>query len=158
MVIKEDMYSDVQEMEDLIINTLGTEEALNAITKALDVDTKNDIYKYIIRVYDLSNEEDLEEGLEDYGFDDYDDYDDRRNDSGEWEFDGYVFDPYSPWTQIYKDVIEKEIDRYWSYVSDGSMTQEEAEEFIDSKISYLEQDFGEFPNVKKAIDKYYTGE
>ncbi len=156
MVIKEDMLNDVQEMEDLIIDTLGVEEALNTITKALDVDTKNDIYKYIIRVYDLStNNEDFNEGLEDYGFVDY--YDDRRNDSGEWEFDGYVFDPYSPWTQIWNDVIAKEIDRYWSYVSDGSMTQKEAEEIIDSKISYLEQDFGEFSNVKKAINKYYSG-
>ena len=49
MVIKEDMLNDVQEMEDLIINTLGTEEALNAITNALDVDTKNDIYKQMER-------------------------------------------------------------------------------------------------------------
>lgn len=155
MVIKEDMFNDVQEMEDLIIDTLGVEETLNAITKALDVDTKNDIYKYIIRVYDLStNNEEFNEGLEDYGFDDY--YDDRRNDSGEWEFDGYVFDPYSHWTQIWNDVIEKVIDRYFNYVSNGSMTQEEAEETIDAKISYLERDFGTFPNVKKAIDKYYS--
>lgn len=143
MVIKEDMLNDVQEMEDLIINTLGTEEALNAITKALDVDTKNDIYEYIIRVYDLSNDEDIEEGLDN---------------SEEFEFDGYSFDPNSHWTQIWKDVIEPIINDHFESFSRGLTSQEEMEDDVDAIINIFAEEFGYYPNVKKAIDKYFTGE
>ena len=140
MVIKEDMLNDVQEMEDLIIDTLGTEEALNAITKALDVDTKNDIYEYIIRVYDLHNDEDIEEGLDN---------------SEEFEFDGYTFDPNSHWTQIWKDVIEPIIDDHFESFSRGLVSQEEMEDDVDAIINYFEAEFGEYPNVKKATDKFF---
>ena len=125
MVIKEDMYSNVQKMEDLIIDTLGTEEALNAIIKALDVDTKNDIYEYIIRVYDLSNGEDIEEGL---------------NNSKEFEFDGYTFDPNSPWTQIWKDVIQPITDDHFESFSRGLTSQEEMEDDVDARKHFQESE------------------
>lgn len=41
--------------EEELINRLGTEEFLNALLKAMDVDTKNNLFKYIDRCY-LSNE------------------------------------------------------------------------------------------------------
>ena len=38
--IKEDSYDEMYSKEDLIIDTLGYEGAFNAISKALDTDTK----------------------------------------------------------------------------------------------------------------------
>ncbi len=45
----------VDSMEAEIIDGLGEAGALEAITRALDYDTKEDIYSYIIRVYDLES-------------------------------------------------------------------------------------------------------
>ena len=42
-------FEKVDAMENLIIENLGNEGALFAIIKALDYDTKKDIYEYIIR-------------------------------------------------------------------------------------------------------------
>ena len=62
--IKEDTYNDMYSKEDIIIDALGYEGAFNAVSKALDTDTKNDIYDYIIRVYELdTDEEDYEESI-----------------------------------------------------------------------------------------------
>ena len=46
-------FEKVDAMEELIIENLGTEGALSAIIKALDYDTKADIYDYIIRCHDI---------------------------------------------------------------------------------------------------------
>ena len=46
-------FEKVDNMENLIIENLGVEDALYSIIKALDYDTKEDIYDYIIRCYDI---------------------------------------------------------------------------------------------------------
>ncbi len=45
--------SGIDAMEDEIKEALGTEEMLAAVLRALDYDTKADIYDYIKRMYDL---------------------------------------------------------------------------------------------------------
>lgn len=50
-------FEKVNAMEDLIIESLGEAGALDAICQALDYDTKEDIYDYIIRMYDIEEEE-----------------------------------------------------------------------------------------------------
>ena len=59
--IKSNTMSDVDDMEQLIIDALGTDGYYEAVSRALDYDTKADIYDYIIRVYDLDYEEKEEE-------------------------------------------------------------------------------------------------
>lgn len=46
-------FEKVDTMENLIIENLGAEGALDAIIRALDYDTKEDIYDYIIRCHDI---------------------------------------------------------------------------------------------------------
>lgn len=46
-------FEKVDTMEELIIENLGVEDALFSIIKALDYDTKADIYDYIIRCHDI---------------------------------------------------------------------------------------------------------
>lgn len=48
----------IDEIEEKIKDMLGTEEMLEAICRALDYDTKADIYHYIWRMYGLDEEED----------------------------------------------------------------------------------------------------
>ena len=84
MIIKEDMMTQVNELEDKIIEYLGYEEAFKAVSKALDVDTKNDIYKFICTTYEIPL----------------------------YEFDGYEFDPESDWTDIWDSVIQPIIDEH----------------------------------------------
>ena len=61
------MYKDClticNEREEKLLEYLGADELLLAITKALDVDTKNYIYTEILRDYDISDigEEEEEE-------------------------------------------------------------------------------------------------
>ena len=61
------MYKDsltiCNEREEKLLEYLGADELLLAITKALSVDTKNYIYTEILRDYDISDigEEDEEE-------------------------------------------------------------------------------------------------
>lgn len=46
-------FEKVDAMENLIIENLGAECALDAIIRALDYDIKEDIYDYIIRCYEI---------------------------------------------------------------------------------------------------------
>lgn len=46
-------FEKVDTMEELIIENLGAEDALFSIIKALDYDTKADIYDYIIRCHNI---------------------------------------------------------------------------------------------------------
>ena len=46
-------FENVDTMEELIIENLGAEGALFEIIKALDYDTKEDIYEYIIRCHGI---------------------------------------------------------------------------------------------------------
>lgn len=55
---------EVNDMEDLIIESMGYEGYYEAVSRALNYDTKADIYDYIIRVYEL-NVEEYEEDEED---------------------------------------------------------------------------------------------
>lgn len=57
-------YDRANYFEEELINRLGTEELLNALLKAMDVDTKNDLFEYIDRCY-LANE--ISEELESEG-------------------------------------------------------------------------------------------
>ena len=50
-------FKEIDEMEERIIDALGESGALDAITAALDYDIKEDIYDYIIRNYELEDEE-----------------------------------------------------------------------------------------------------
>ena len=43
----------VDKLEEKIIDALGHEQALQEISKALDYATKEDIYDYIIRMWDI---------------------------------------------------------------------------------------------------------
>ena len=53
------MYKDsltlANEREEKLIEHLGVDEFLLSISKALDVDTKNNIYSYIMRQWDISD-------------------------------------------------------------------------------------------------------
>lgn len=60
MIIKEDTRDKVLAMEEAIVDTLGYEEAFNALTKALGTDALYDNYEYIIRVYEIPYGEDDE--------------------------------------------------------------------------------------------------
>lgn len=46
-------FSGIDAMEEEIKEALGTEKMLDAVLRALDYDTKADIYDYIKRMYDL---------------------------------------------------------------------------------------------------------
>lgn len=48
----------VDRMEEAIIEALGVEGALDAITRALSYDTKEDIYSYIMRCHDIEEPQD----------------------------------------------------------------------------------------------------
>lgn len=50
-------FSRVDTMEQALLEELGESTFLDAITRALDYDTKEDIYKYIARCYDIDLEE-----------------------------------------------------------------------------------------------------
>ena len=43
----------MDKLEEKIIDALGHEQALQEISKALDYATKEDIYDYIIRMWDI---------------------------------------------------------------------------------------------------------
>jgi len=46
-------FDTVDAMEEAILNELGAEEFLDALTVALSYDTKAEVYKYIIRMYEV---------------------------------------------------------------------------------------------------------
>ncbi len=48
----------VDELEKQIIDAMGPAAALDAITRALDYDTKAEIYAYIMRSYDIEPDDD----------------------------------------------------------------------------------------------------
>ncbi len=52
-IYKDERMQRVDDMEETIINNLGERGALDAITQALSYDQKEEIYSYIVRVYDL---------------------------------------------------------------------------------------------------------
>ena len=52
-----DTFARINRKEEAIIEALGFEGALEAISKALSYDTKDDIYEYIIRCYEVEFEE-----------------------------------------------------------------------------------------------------
>ena len=49
---------NVDKMEETIVNALGYEESFEALSRALNYDTKQEMYEYIIRMYDLNQDED----------------------------------------------------------------------------------------------------
>ena len=61
MVKITDRMKKVDAIEERMIDYLGTEEMLLSIIKALDYDTKEDIYDYICRCYDIDIEDITEE-------------------------------------------------------------------------------------------------
>ena len=126
MIIKEDMMNDVNAMEDKIIEALGYEEAFLSVSKALDVDTKNDVYKYIMRNWDIPMDDEDEE----------------------FEFDGYEFDPYSNWTDIWDDVIQPIIESYQEH-------DYEYEDDLDAKINMFLDEYSDYPSVRLACEKFF---
>ena len=50
-------FDSVDQMEDIILETLGAETFLDALIKALDYDTKRDMYEYIMRCYEIPFDE-----------------------------------------------------------------------------------------------------
>ena len=56
-----DRMDKVNMMEETIVEQLGYEDAFKALSKALSYDTKEDMYEYITRCYEIKIEEDDEE-------------------------------------------------------------------------------------------------
>ena len=48
-----DRMETVDKMEESIIEALGYEQAFEALSKALSYDTKEDMYKYIMRMHEI---------------------------------------------------------------------------------------------------------
>lgn len=46
-------FDSVDAMEDAILESMGAQGFLDALTRAMDYDTKDDLYKFIIRVYEV---------------------------------------------------------------------------------------------------------
>ena len=55
---RNDYLKKVDAKEELIIEALGYEEAFNNLSKALSYDIKEEMYDYIIRMWDLDYNED----------------------------------------------------------------------------------------------------
>ena len=59
------MYKDClticNEREEKLLENLGVDELLLSISKYLDVDTKNEMYEYILRMNDISDVTEEEE-------------------------------------------------------------------------------------------------
>lgn len=73
------------------------------------------------------------------------------------EFDGYEFDPYSSWSNIWTDVIGPIVDSHFDKIGINGYTQQEAEDDIDAIINIFNDEFGtQYPNVAKACDKFFN--
>lgn len=70
------------------------------------------------------------------------------------EFDGYTFDPNSSWTDIWEAVIEPIINNHFDGIGPG-YTQEEAEDDIDAIVNMFDNEFGDYPNVRRACQKFF---
>ena len=70
------------------------------------------------------------------------------------EFDDYTFDPNSSWTDIWEAVIEPIINNHFDNIGPG-YTQEEAEDDIDALINIFDNEFGDYPNVRRACQKLF---
>ena len=73
------------------------------------------------------------------------------------EFNGYEFDPYSSWNNIWTDVISPIVDSHFGKIGINGYTQQEAEDDIDAIINIFNDEFGtQYPNVTKACDKFFN--
>ena len=70
------------------------------------------------------------------------------------DFNGYEFDPESSWTSIWNDVIQPIIDDEFNY---NPGIESNIEDDIEAKITIFEDEFGYYPNVKLACDKFWRG-
>ena len=70
------------------------------------------------------------------------------------DFNGYEFDPESSWTSIWNDVIQPIIDDEFNY---NPGIESNIEDDIEAKITMFEDEFGYYPNVKLACDKFWRG-
>lgn len=70
------------------------------------------------------------------------------------EFDGYTFDPNSSWTDIWEAVIEPIIDSHFDAMGPG-YTQDEAMDDIDAIVNMFDAEFGDYPNVRRACQKFF---
>ena len=136
-------YFGKEDLDDQIVGAISNEELAACLA-------------FIFRMNDFREWDEYLEGQEDEGIDES--VRCIENNTEEFEFDGYSFDPNSHWTQIWKDVIEPIIDDHFESFSRGLTSQEEMEDDVDAIISYFDEEFGKYPNVKKAIDKYNSGE
>lgn len=75
------------------------------------------------------------------------------------DFQGYTFNPYVNWTEIYGNVIEPIIDDHYNNIGLGGYSQEEAEDDIDAIINIFMDEYGdEYPNVKEACLRFFDGD
>lgn len=56
-----DTFARINRKEELIIEALGFEGAFDAVVKALSYDTKEDVYDYILRCYEIEDDTEEEE-------------------------------------------------------------------------------------------------
>lgn len=70
------------------------------------------------------------------------------------EFDDYTFDPNSSWTDIWEAVIEPIINNHFDAIGPG-YTQEDAEDDIDALVNMFDNEFGDYPNVRRACQKFF---
>lgn len=70
------------------------------------------------------------------------------------ENEDYMFDPDSSWTDIWEAVIEPIINNHFDNIGPG-YTQEEAEDDIDALVNMFYDEFGDYPNVRRACRKFF---
>ena len=79
-----------------------------------------------------------------------------ESDEEVWEeFDALTFNPNSSWNEIYKAVIEPIIDDHYNNIGPG-YTQDDAEEDIMAIVGHFEDEYGFYPNVKKACGRFWA--
>lgn len=75
------------------------------------------------------------------------------------DFQGYTFNPYANWTEIFGDVIGPIVDDHYNNIGLGGYSQEEAEDDIDAIINIFMDEYGdEYPNVKEACLRFFDGD
>lgn len=59
-------YSEIEELSEIIEEQLGTKGFLDALLRAMSYDQREDLFRYIIREYEVVTEFEEEDDEEDY--------------------------------------------------------------------------------------------
>ena len=146
----------IDDIEEKIKDALGTEEMLEAICKALDYDTKADIYHYIWRMYGLDEEE--EDGLEESKH--LKEYKSNINNKTElWhEMFRYTDEPFVLFKDLFNCYSIDDLQDLYDYLS----SEYEDEEFVPykGKLNSIDELWDEMnklvPNEKVAFNDLFN--